>query len=117
MFGWRWVVAPLRLRLTDLDLAELVERQAAGGRSRIADVLQLADLLATPQFASAELVGAAISEHAQMLDRFDYQSLIDADRSRRSRILRSRLNSCALVVCSDVAAGSRDLGAALAVGR
>jgi hypothetical protein len=80
---WRWVVVPLRLRLDDLDLAELVERRRRGLGQRIIDVLQLPDLLGTPEFASPTLVWAAVRDHAQELDRVDLESLVDWRRNTR----------------------------------
>jgi hypothetical protein len=91
IFAWRRIVAPFGLHLADLDLAELVERRRPGVGQCIADVLQLPDLLSTPQFASPELVGAAIADQARELDRFDFHSLIDARRGRRNLLLLAGL--------------------------
>ena len=85
--AWRWVVVPMSLRLDDLDLAELVERRRKGLGQRIIDVLQLPDLLGTPEFASPALVWAAVRDHAQELDKVDLDSLVDARRNTRSTAL------------------------------
>jgi hypothetical protein len=43
--AWRWLLAPLGLTLGDLDLAELLDRRLPGAGQRIANVLQLPELL------------------------------------------------------------------------
>ncbi len=98
--GWRWLVRPLGLRLADLDLAELVERRRPGLGQRIADALQLPDLLATPQYASSELVDAAVAEHRQVIEQFDFRSLVDAPRGRRNAALLAALVAAPLVVAA-----------------
>jgi hypothetical protein len=80
---WRWIVVPLSLGLDDLDLAELVERRRRGLGQRIIDVLQLPDLLGTPEFASPTLVWAAVRDHARELAGVDLESLVDARRNTR----------------------------------
>jgi hypothetical protein len=85
--AWRWIAMPLLMRLDDLDLAELVERRRRGLGQRIIDVLQLPDLLGTPEFASPSLVWAAVRDHAQQLDHVDLDTLVDLPRQRRSTTL------------------------------
>ena len=89
--GWRWIVVPLKVRLENLDLAELLERRTPGLGRRIADLLQLPELLATPQFASAELVRAAIADHAEALQAFDFRTFINRRRIRWDRGLLGAL--------------------------
>ena len=88
---------PLWLRLDDLDLAELVERRRRGLGQRIVDVLQLPDLLDTPEFASPTLVWAAVRDHVRELERVDLESLVDARRNTRGSALLVYLLAVPLV--------------------
>jgi hypothetical protein len=81
--AWRWLIAPLRLRIDNLDLAEIVDRRWSGLGQRITDVLLLPDLLATPEYASPSLVRQAVAYHERALAQVDLGELIDRRRQRR----------------------------------
>lgn len=87
----RWVVAPWRLRLDDLDLAEVMEKRRAGLGQRITDVLQLPDLLTSPQLASPSLVRQAIFDHARQLEQIDLRQFVDMRRHVRNLLLLAAL--------------------------
>ncbi|HEX3726041.1 MAG TPA: hypothetical protein VHV08_07345, partial [Pirellulales bacterium] len=81
--AFRRLVAPLWLRLDDLDLAELLDRRTRGVGQQISNVLQLPDLLAGADHASPGMVHAAVGTSAIALDRIDLTATLDTPRLRR----------------------------------
>lgn len=81
--AWRRLVQPLLLPLSNLDLAELLDRRAPGVGQQIANVLQLPELLESHDSASPSMVRAAVLECAQALDRRDLAGTLNLARRRK----------------------------------
>jgi hypothetical protein len=80
---WRHLVSPLGVRLSDLDLAALLDRRCPGVGQRVAAVLQLPQLIEGRVWASPGMVQAAVLEHAQELESTDLGSAFNRRAHRR----------------------------------
>ncbi len=76
----RRLVQPLLVPLSDLDLADLLDRRLPGVGQQISNVLQLPELVRSEPLASPSMVSAAVAECAQALDRVDLMSTLNTPR-------------------------------------
>jgi hypothetical protein len=79
---WK-LVRPLWLDLADLDLAVILDRRSPGVGQRVANVLQLPDLLAFDPGASPSMIQAEVHRQADELGRMDLQSTFNRPRFQR----------------------------------
>lgn len=75
--AYRKLLAPLALRLEDLDLAAILDRRCRGYGQRVAAVLELPRLLEGELAASPSMIRAAVLEHAQTLEATDVSAAFD----------------------------------------
>ena len=82
--AWRMLIQPLRLRLDDLDLAELLDRRRPGVGQRLTNVLQLPELLKRGKIdGSPAMIEAAVREDAAALEQIDLKSTFNFSRRRK----------------------------------
>ena len=81
---WRHLISPLGVRLSDLDLAALLDLRCPGVGQRVASVLQLPALIEDRLWASPGMVQAAVLEHAQALESTDLWSAFNRKTHRRT---------------------------------
>ncbi|HTQ40347.1 MAG TPA: hypothetical protein VMJ32_15085 [Pirellulales bacterium] len=94
--AWKLLVQPLRLRLNDLDLAELLDRRRPGVGQRITNVLQLPELLASGKIdGSPAMIELAVIEDATALAKLNLRSTLNI--SRRRKVMALLLGTLALV--------------------
>ena len=79
---WK-LVRPLWLRLDDLDLAVILDRRSPGVGQRVANVLQLPNLLEDDPGASPSMIQAEVHRQADELGRTDLQSHFNRPRFQR----------------------------------
>ena len=81
--AWRWLLAPMGLKLGDLDLAELLDRRLPGAGQRIANVLQLPELLERGKIdGSPAMIEAAVAEDAAALEKINLRATLNLNRRR-----------------------------------
>jgi len=79
---WK-LVRPLWLKLDDLDLAVILDRRSPGIGQRVANVLQLPNLLKDDPGASPSMIQAEVHRQANELGRIDLQSHFNRPRFQR----------------------------------
>lgn len=90
---------PLSLSLHDLDLVELLERRAPGVGQKLTNVLQLPALLAEDPTASPAMIGAAVRQDAEDLQRTDLEGHLNSRRSRTMVLCLALLAGLAIAFC------------------
>ena len=75
--AYRKLLAPLAVRLDDLDLAAILDRRCRGYGQRVAAVLELPRLLEAGIGASPSMIRAAVLEHAETLEATDVSAAFD----------------------------------------
>ena len=81
--AWRLLITPMGLKLADLDLAELLDRRLPGTGQRIANVLQLPELLERGKIdGSPAMIEAAVNEDAAELENIDLRATLNVNRRR-----------------------------------
>jgi hypothetical protein len=81
--AWRLLITPMGLKLADLDLAELLDRRLPGTGQRIANVLQLPELLERGKIdGSPAMIEAAVNEDAAELEKIDLRATLNVNRRR-----------------------------------
>ena len=78
------LIRPQCRRLSDLDLAILLDRRRRGLGQRVAAVLELPSLLERDHGASPSMIRAAVRQHATELGAIDLTHELDHERCRRS---------------------------------
>ena len=79
----RFLLRPLRVRLSAMDLALLLDRRRPGTIQQVANVLELPRLLDEDPSASPAMVRVAVAENASALRGSDFVALLDQRRWRR----------------------------------
>ncbi|HVX58959.1 MAG TPA: hypothetical protein VHC19_00100 [Pirellulales bacterium] len=75
--AYRKLLAPLAVRLDDLDLAAILDRRCRGYGQRVAAVLELPRLLEAGIGVSPSMIQAAVLEHAETLEATDVSAAFD----------------------------------------
>lgn len=95
--AWRRLVRPLRYRLDDLDLAELLDRRRPGVGQRLTNVLQLPGLLERGKVdGSPAMIEAAVLDDASALEEIDLKETLNV--SRRRKLVSVWIGAVALAV-------------------
>jgi hypothetical protein len=95
--AWLKLLKPLTCRLEDLDLAELLDRRQSGIGQRIANVLQLPELLHAKRIdGSPAMIELAVAEDATALEQVDLKATLNV--SRRRKVLTLLVGSAAIVI-------------------
>jgi hypothetical protein len=81
--GYRLLVRPLSVRLANLDLALLLDRNRPGVAQEVATVVQLPSLLDNGYSASPSMIRAAVVEAAGRLEQTDFAGMLDLRRRGR----------------------------------
>jgi hypothetical protein len=98
---WRMLIQPLRLRLDDLDLAELLDRRRPGVGQRLTNVLQLPELLERGKIdGSPAMIEAAVLEDAAALEQIDLRASFNFSRRRKLVALLLGIVALVALFCS-----------------
>ena len=93
VFAIRRLSRPLRMRLDDLDLANLLDRHQPGLGQRVANVLQLPELLGSRLDSSTSLIRSAVINDVSVIKNVPFDSLLD----------RRRLVQALLIITASIA--------------
>jgi len=102
MMAWRWVVRPLRRRVSAEWLLRRVERRRPDLKNRLVAAWEFASMPEPPPGASPVLVAAAIEEGLAAAKATDFRGVLDWSRFRR----RARLGGVALAALLTLAIGA-----------
>lgn len=98
--AWQWLIRPLRLRLDDLDLAELLDRRRPGVGQRLTNVLQLPELLRRGKIdGSPAMIEMAVVDDFTALEQIDLRSTLNISRRRKVMALLLGLIAITALFC------------------
>ncbi len=90
--AYRWLIAPLRVTLSDLDLALRIERMHPGLKDSFASTVQFLDGEINPTVGSPDLQRRVVDQTIQELNRIDFDDVVETRHVNRIVI-------AAIVVC------------------
>ncbi|MCY2964845.1 MAG: hypothetical protein NT069_14610 [Planctomycetota bacterium] len=110
--AWRWLITPLRARLSDLDVALRIEQRYPGFRDSLASTVQFVEQGGDPRVGSPALQRAVVQQTAKRLAAVDLDDLVQT-----STVMKFAIGAAVLMAVAAILVLVQPSRAALALHR